>query len=186
VAQEDPQGTEDQTVHAAPQRTGVVPLTVLRHTEGAACHFVPPSGLYIGVLCYGDTTLTFSPVVVPAARLKSVALAVEITSCDREDESPTCSVKVVYLGRDGASRALVTPPLVADGDVVRVSIPVKHVRAGTVLATALQIALMDDVSPDVTLDVPDGIVSSGRRPILVRGAWLEILTEEVKAEVLPA
>lgn len=154
-------------------RLHTIPLTVLRHTDGRACHFVPPSGLYIGLICYGDTTLTFSPVVVPDMNTRDVVFAIELTSCDRMDDDPTCSVKFIYLSQDGKSRGLVTPPVPAAGDVLRISVPTRHVRPGHVLAASAQITLMDQTPDGVSLEVPDGIESSGRRPVLVRGAWLE-------------
>ena len=151
----------------------VSPLTIMRLSEGSACHFVPESGIYAGVICHSDTVITFNLVVVPRMHFSRVALAVEFTSYDSESPPPTCSLKVVYLGRDGKTRGLVTHPLPADGEVVRVEIPAAHVRAETVLATAVKIVLMDEAKGDTTVDAPSGVRGSGKRPILVRGAWLE-------------
>lgn len=150
----------------------VSPLTIMRVSEGGH-HFVPESGIYAGVICFSDTVLTFNPVVVPKMHFSRVAVVVEFTSYDSESPPPTCSLKVVYLGRDGKTRGLVTHPLTADGEVVRVEIPAGHVRAETVLATAVKIVLMDEAKGDTTVDVPSGVPRSGKRPVLVRGAWLE-------------
>ena len=125
----------------------VSPLTVMRLSEGLACHFVPEAGIYAGVLCYSDAILTFNPVVVPRMHLTRINLAVEFTSFDDIDSPPTACMKVVYLSRDGKTRGLVTHPVAADGEVVRIEIPLRHVRAETVLATALKVVLMDEVPP---------------------------------------
>jgi len=151
----------------------VAPLTIMRYTDEAACHFIPDSGVYIGVLCYSDTVLTFNPIVVPRMHLSRVYMAIEFASFDEIEAPPTCSLKAVFLGRDGKTRGLVTNPLPADGGVARVEFSANLVRAETVLATALKVILMDHLPAGTTLDVPSGVQGSGRRPILVRGAWLE-------------
>jgi hypothetical protein len=151
----------------------VSPLTVMRIAESTGCHFVPETGVYAGVLCYSDATLTFNPVVVPRMTLSRVVMAIEFTSFDSIDSPPTCSMKVVYLSRDGKTRGLVTHPVPADGEVLRVEIPARHVRAETVLATALKVVLMDSLPADHNVVVPSGVQGSDKRPILVRGAWLE-------------
>lgn len=151
----------------------VAPLTVMRLAEGLARHFVSDAGVYVGVLCSDDTVITFNPIVVPKMHLTRINLAVEFTHFDEIDSPPTASLKVVYLSRDGKTRGLVTPPLAADGKVVRVEIPLRHVRAETVLATALKVVLMDEVPADASVETPSDRRGSGRRPILVRGAWLE-------------
>jgi hypothetical protein len=151
----------------------VSPLTVMRLSEGDACHFVPEAGIYAGVLCYSDSILTFNPVVVPRMHLTRINVAIEFTSFDNIDSPPTASLKVIYLSRDGKTRGLVTHPVPADGEVVRVEIPLRHVRAETVLATAVKVVLMDELPAGTSLETPSGVRSSGKRPILVRGAWLE-------------
>ena len=145
----------------------------MRYSDGTAREFVPASGIYAGVICYADTVLTFNPVVVPQMHLSRVVLAVEFTSFDEIDDPPTCALKVVYLSRDNKIRGLVTHPLPADGDVARIEIPTRHVRPETVLATALKIVLMDAIPAVASVEVPSNVIGSGKRPVLVRGAWLE-------------
>lgn len=166
---ETPTGIDELTEPALP--TFCLPMVAMRHSDGG-CHAIPESGVYAGVLCVGDTTITMSPVVVPDIHIKAVVLAVELASYDDQDGDPTCCVKLCYLARDGVVRSLVSHPIPV-GCVFRLPIPREHVQPETLLATSVQVVLMDELLPDQEIELPEGVAPTGRRPVLFRGAWLE-------------
>jgi len=163
-------GVEEMPRFSLP--TFSLPLVMMRHTSGG-CHAIPVSGVYAGVVCVGDTTITMSPVVVPGLALRAVVVAVELSSYDRQASNPTCCIKVSYLSRDGIIRNLVSAPIQVGAAVFRLEIPRDHVQPETLLATSVQIVLMDESLPGQEIDLPEGVESSGKRPVLFRGAWLE-------------
>jgi hypothetical protein len=143
------------------ERPYLVVLAAVTLPECASWLTQPVTGITVGVLFREDGTMGCHGVVVPDFAWKTVAVKVEFTSIDESDDDPSASITALYVAADATTHKLYTAPLSARGEVVQFQIPSEHLAKGSILSIAIGTTL--------TSFNEDG----SKRPVLIRGAWLE-------------
>jgi hypothetical protein len=141
----------------------VVPLFPATMTAGAGLLEQKLTGLHVGILCHDDAQIAYHGVLVPDFQFMQAIVRVEFTHIDDIPDNATCSITLTHLDRNGKPHRQVTDILMACGEIASFYVPGIMLDRGTIFAAALAFVPM---SFD-TADPPK------KRPILVRGAWVE-------------
>lgn len=146
-----------------------ISLLPLQLSDGLYPCTAKNTGLYVGTTVRKDGFIAFLSPVIPKMRFKTVKVIVEFTDADEHPGITLCKFTLFYLDRKGECCAQSTKGLVANGDKFGWVIPAHHVRTEFVLPISLKVELLSPLE-----HVDEMGEKRTHRPVLIRGAWLEI------------
>jgi hypothetical protein len=131
------------------------------------------AGLYVGIMVTGDATIMWNPVRIPPVTVSAINFCVEYMDLEDEDFDGEAlfALHMIYLDAHGAPREEYTRPLDAmysrrsDGGIYRVAVPLAQIDPAILFTSSLKVTLLSEKEQG----------SPEKHPVLIRGAWLEVI-----------